>query len=558
METVVTLNGRRIDPLQYPDGRNQFQVVDEVVEGFSDSKIVVLRGACGTGKSLIAILSAAEIDGKAVIWVPTKSLQEQYVRDYCGSMFSVGDPPLKITKIFGRGNFICPYIKGVGCDWNGLPCTRPLNRGETRERVASECPYWVKFRKGGGDFSYRGCDGSIWSFSRNILTTKCPYYKQYTAYLESDIIILNSTLARIESSIGRKPLASLEVVDEFDTWMDSLAKSIEFSYKTVMIHPPGRGDAEDEDLRELYEEKIELANSLDSVLKGEVDAEEWIKFYLNWLREVYGEYGDLKLYDEFEKLVFLLKEDAGRFYRDKEDRKLLYVIVRKDLAVEMILKRIPEKLLLMSATPIEKNVLSEVYGLDAVYVDGRRDQPGTCYLGGSFALSIRHGNWEIKEFKERYFMERDKLIQFAVDRGWNILVQPHARKYAEGLEKYMGDPGRLRRERGIIVVTTKARRGIDLPDENCRSIIILKYPFPDLSDPAIAVEKEEMGERFWIQYNDKARREFLQMIARGLRNDGDWIVLLSPDRRVGIEARKLAEKGVLKVKNISDSELKNL
>jgi Rad3-related DNA helicase len=83
-----------------------------------------------------------------------------------------------------------------------------------------------------------------------------------------------------------------------------------------------------------------------------------------------------------------------------------------------------------------------------------------------------------------------------------------------------------------ILFTTKCSRGIDFPGEQCNSIILTKYPYPDINSMFWLVLKKENPQNFMKFYMDKSRRELLQKIYRGVRSIEDEVILLSPDLRV--------------------------
>jgi len=83
-----------------------------------------------------------------------------------------------------------------------------------------------------------------------------------------------------------------------------------------------------------------------------------------------------------------------------------------------------------------------------------------------------------------------------------------------------------------LLYTTKCGRGADFPGEMCNSTILTKYPYPNVSSLFWRVLKKTNPEHYNSFYIDKARREFLQKIYRGLRSKDDHVYLLSPDSRV--------------------------
>ena len=83
-----------------------------------------------------------------------------------------------------------------------------------------------------------------------------------------------------------------------------------------------------------------------------------------------------------------------------------------------------------------------------------------------------------------------------------------------------------------ILFSTKASRGIDFPGDECNSIIFTKYPNPNVQDTFWKILNRTNPNQYWSFYKDKARRELLQKIYRGLRFKEDEVEVLSPDLRV--------------------------
>ena len=80
--------------------------------------------------------------------------------------------------------------------------------------------------------------------------------------------------------------------------------------------------------------------------------------------------------------------------------------------------------------------------------------------------------------------------------------------------------------------TTKCSRGMDFPGQMCNSVILTKYPNPNIQDTFWKILQKTHPEYFWEFYKDKAKREFLQKLNRAIRSINDHIYVLSPDTRV--------------------------
>ena len=110
-------------PLKFSNGKTQEDVVNEVVELIKGgTKVVLIHGMCGTGKSAIA-LNIARILGKTSIVVPVKGLQRQYEEDYMNKKYLIkpNGRRMKIAMITGRGNHDSIIQPGVPCDEPTLP-----------------------------------------------------------------------------------------------------------------------------------------------------------------------------------------------------------------------------------------------------------------------------------------------------------------------------------------------------------------------------------------------------------------------------------------------------
>lgn len=105
-----------LKPLTFSNGKNQEDVVNEILELFNQGKrIVFIRGVCGSGKSGIALNLAKEL-GKSSVVVPSKSLQRQYKKDYENDKYLLKNngERLDLRVITGRNNHECKFLKDSG------------------------------------------------------------------------------------------------------------------------------------------------------------------------------------------------------------------------------------------------------------------------------------------------------------------------------------------------------------------------------------------------------------------------------------------------------------
>ena len=207
----------------------------------------------------------------------------------------------------------------------------------------------------------------------------------------------------------------------------------------------------------------------------------------------------------------------------------------------------------MSATLQRPKVLEDIYNLsDFGYIEGEPKMQGKIFpMQTGKEYSVNWKNWKKEQFRKYYW----NMLSFIIKKAKRpTLVQIHAYQYLPDDELYSLVPTqnnlrKMNQEANItrfksgeenLLFSTKTDRGIDLPDDGCRSIILMKYPFPGLRDPFFIIMKKKLGEQaFWEYYKDLAWREFQQQIGRGLRNTNDWIQIWSPDLVVHRKIREL-------------------
>ena len=71
-----------------------------------------------------------------------------------------------------------------------------------------------------------------------------------------------------------------------------------------------------------------------------------------------------------------------------------------------------------------------------------------------------------------------------------------------------------------VLLAPSLDRGIDLPDDSCRHIVIPKIPFPNLGDKQISQRMYSKGGSLW--YAVKTIRTLVQMTGRGFRSEDDY------------------------------------
>lgn len=82
---------------------------------------------------------------------------------------------------------------------------------------------------------------------------------------------------------------------------------------------------------------------------------------------------------------------------------------------------------------------------------------------------------------------------------------------------------RYKQQSNSVLLAPSMDRGIDLPDDMCRVIVVAKIPYPDLGDKQINARLYEPGNRHngQVWYAVNTIRDLIQMLGRGMRHEND-------------------------------------
>ncbi len=444
-----------------------------------------------------------------------------------------------------------------------------------RGSVAPACPYWSPIAPSEKDL---GLDGkkSEYMGLNNIKYTYhqrkpgCKYYEQFKAYIDADVIIFNSQKYKVESIMNRKPATEIEIIDECDEFLDSFSntKKINLGWLSLALE---RLFFEDIKAEGIVKEINQLIRSIhdDQKIDNYIRRDEILSLkdtpilkLINYFLE--RDFLDKADYDE-ENYAYSCEEAALTFENFLDET---YVSFEKDgnnIAVKLVTinleKRFREELLdknkivvLMSGTIHSEKVLKEVFGLkNFKIVDAETKMSGSITKQRTGAeFNCRYENFRSGGVSREHYLK-------VLDRCVNESKKPtlvHVNSFADlpteqeklafnlGLlsqEKLQsmqeGDnEGRLVNEfktgKTEVLYSTRCNRGVDFPGSTCNSIIITKYPYPNVDSLFWKIFKKVKPEHYNEFYIDKSKREFLQRLYRGLRNKDDHIFLLSPDIRI--------------------------
>lgn len=606
------------------------EVVAEIKKG---KKIIFIHGVCGSGKSAIALNIAKELGKASIVvpiknlqrQYESDYMHKKYVLKNDGKK-------LIINMITGRRNHVCPYLEDNkkeilmtkmretnsslsdifagfkdrrknaesddSCDNLFLPCKIEIKNknlstlkkyySENPERkdnsemdlktmkrfaVAPACPYWMpilpsemKVKNEWQKKEYASVGGKHTIYSR---TEGCPYYNQFKAYTDSDVIIFNGDQYILETALGRKPLTDVEIIDECDEFLDNFALEGTINLTRLRNELSGTMVSEDaqrklvdslgDDVLEILNESLKYFEEKDNIIElDKTKVKDLISGLVkNDLYEVISDESYLEHCVEIARKFYDVSSDAYvNFYKDKVKGDIFVKLVTINL--DKMLGALIEKnkaFVFMSGTLHSERILIEIFGLkNFKIIDAETFNQGTIRkLKTGLEQDFKFDNFSKERVsREQYLRALDKCVEIAkipivvhVNAFQDLPTDLEIEKYRLGnlvsstdlMEQQNKDrEGKMVKDfkegKIKILFTTRCNRGIDFPFETCNSVVITKFPYPNTQSLFWKILKKNKPDIFWDFYKDKAHRELLQRVYRSVRAVDDHVFLLSPDIRV--------------------------
>lgn len=445
-----------------------------------------------------------------------------------------------------------------------------------RISLASLCPYWspvfsedfeskylgkVEKRK------YLGLNGKEFVFySRK---PGCKFYEQFNSYIDSDVIVFNSLKYEFEFAMNRKPLTEVEIIDECDEFLDSFANQRTINLDRLqnsLSQIPSSNPKNFKKIQEIMEiiKHLKINKNISKSIENseiiplkKTGIYDLINIFLkesNFLEDIDE---DSYVYD-IEKTAFIFEPFLDESYVtfSKKDENLIANIVTTNLSKKFSwLKNKNKFLVLMSGTLHSKEVLRDIFGIENFkLIEAETKQPGEIRVKRTgFEIDCKYSNFSSNKYTRKdYLSALDKCLEIAekpilvhINGFFDLASEEEIKKFnlknitsrSNLIESQNRDKEGLivqnfKDKKTDILFSTRVSRGMDFPGEQCRSIIFTKYPNPDIKDSFWRILERTRPTHYWNFYRDKARRELLQKVYRGVRNERDYVYVLSPDKRV--------------------------
>ena len=467
----------------------------------TDKKYILLQGPTGCGKSLVGATLQRMLSTKVLYLVKTIQLEEQLKGDF---------PYAELLK--GRANYPTYMRADEFPAINASLCTR----GKRQVHCI-----WC-------------CTGDDKDEAKCTAYTECPYYMAKLRVLKADLAITNLALFLNEANyVGGLSGFPWMVIDEADLLEESLMSFSEFRVTQRWINrlklpPPDRKTREDAWVRwarQVARPKLEER-----------------------LKELQSQWGIESIKEEEEitrgiaKLdFFLLDIETNPWVYTEERNAYVFKPVFVSKQAQDLVWRHASRFLLMSATVIDPHQMCRDLGIpyeEADFIDLKSEfdaRRRPVFYSPVVAMSHKT--------KDTAWRVMVKGIDKALDKytTQKVLVHTVSTDLAQYIVKNSRHTSRIitygngvRREAALqlftqskepkVLVAQSMERGVDLFDDLCRVILIIKVPYLNLGDKQIAkrLYSSRDGQRW---YQVQTWRTLIQMTGRGVRHDKDWCLV---------------------------------
>ncbi len=461
----------------------------------------MLDAPTGVGKSLIAA-TVQRILKKPICYVATtKQLQDQLIKDF---------PYARTVK--GRANYVCLKVPNMYPDISAEEC----NHSDT-----NECAFHVN----------------------------CPYITAKREARSAPIAVLNMAYYLSEANfVGVFSGYDLLIIDEFDTTETQLMSFTELVITRRQLQrlgvPPPK-------YKTKFESWVEWASvTLNVVMKQlrTLEIAEESSRSNSWSTE---DIRTLRRKKDLNRLVaklgFFVKEvDKSWIWYPTEERWSFKPVWVSKYAPGVLWKH-AKKVLGMSATILDPRQVAANTGLN--YENRKFDY---MLMPSPFPKENRPVYYEpcaniVNKNIDVALPMLAKAVQGIVDKHPDDKILVHTVSYAirDYLLKKL-EKGRIithstqdrsivlnafkESDKPLVLLSPSMDRGVDLPEEECRVVIICKMPYPYLGDTQVSrrVHASADGNNW---YAHKTVSSVIQMAGRGVRSEKDYAATYILDRQ---------------------------
>lgn len=529
---------------------SQWFAIREIEEALAEGyKAVFVSAPTGSGKTLIAESIRRLLGVRGIYTCTTKTLQEQILSEFSYA---------KVIK--GRGN----YLTHDDPSRTALDCTR---KRQTLP-ACKNCPGWDS-EKAGSSWSPHDPEdateeGAQWHCLFCHPWHKCPYEVAKSEAASARLAVLNTAYFLAETNYVNNSLFKgrrLVLIDEADMLEEELMRFIELQLTARDRKMLGVGLPElktkDESWSEWLIEEVVPAISrrlkevnLAPNLFGEIDVDE-----LKRQKKLYQLRSKIKkLLEEVEdeetgEISYVLnrnwvytgyeKNKDGDYPPDDKVNVIFKPVHVKDFAKDVLWNK-AQQFVLLSATLISPAMMAEFLGLEedewtvvevpssfpvlqrpiiprlVANVIAKNMKEATPILISEIAEILEdHPEERVLIHSVSYYLTKDLYFELKhLGFGDRLATYFNSLDRQNALNQYLSIPN------GVLVAPS-FDRGVDLPADDCRIIVVAKIPYLSMGDKQVTSRLYGTGKAGRLWYAIQAIRSICQMTGRGMRSAED-------------------------------------
>lgn len=446
----------------------QYEAVERIVDGFRRHDVMVLDAPTGSGKTVIAeMVRQRMMEGRGRYSTgyvcSSLTLQDQFASDFTYAKVAKG----RSNYIVGDGTYTADSCSGRGCQL---------------------CP----------DMD------------------RCPYVVAREEAMAAPLSCVNSTylLHQRDPKWNR----DLLIIDECDVMLDELLSYAEVNIPQYMIREaamklPIKGAHKRTLVKWLRNWQAQARTRLHGL--REQDKRKWMGKIAtvdrllelgedNWLRQTHPTALVLKPLDVRATAQSDLWGRASKFLL------MSSTVISDGLLLDEMgyqgghgLVRVPMQF------PVENRLIHAGEGVTMTYKDRE-----TCWpeMGEHLLRVVQEGegpflvhavSYKLAEYLAGYLLDR------GVDDAW---VYSNSSERAKVLKRF--------KRMGGVLIAPSMDRGVDFPDDEVRTVVVCKIPYPNLKDRVVQAKMHGPGGQQW--YAVQTVRSLVQMTGRATRGMNDW------------------------------------
>ncbi len=502
----------------------QIRALKEIQKAFSEGyRNVLLEAPVGSGKSAIAMTVARWLGGGHIL-TPMKSLQNQYIDDFSH---------LDIVSMKGRGAYPCIHY---------LSDASPIEYNEIHDLILNSSD--VSPNKLGYETTVAGgiCSGSKPVYrscteSLKLEGKTCPYRLAAEVANEADIIIHNFSSFIYQtfysSMFDHRPVV---IIDECHK-IENIIR--EFASRTITC--PGKmtipeGITTLDEVAQLLRQNVELYSDLKDP-DTEVSPRDEMWDMIEYMEEISDDVGKV-LVTEIEKVL----------YKKNKDQTKTYSVILDDVSsrTSSLVLSYGGKRLLMSGTIGDTNYFCERNGLlpgetRVIKLESTFPRLHTRVIAKSqYMVDTSYSKWP--ENFERLISNIEHLLNTFDDVKGLIHTPSYATniQVAQALthtgriithESSLDFPNKLEEfynaKDNRVFLSPICAQGVDFKDDRARFQLILRTPYPNITDPY--ARHKLNTDSAWM--NSQAYITFGQQLGRPVRSESDYAITVLMDSR---------------------------